>query len=187
VTRASLSLLIEIEDCEHPENRDDRRRPFNDAEFRDWSDSERLLRNAIARGAASASDDVESYLQRLISNTWLHEAAADLIEHHGQIPLALPKPYTNLLIARLTPHERRPRYEGWMGYIDCFSTHDYHEAGIRHARGFFPAAPDRAGFATLFESSEDDGLRLFHRRKCGHRSISGTITGATNGARYGPC
>ncbi len=163
VARASLSLLTEIEDCEHPENWDDRRRPFGDAEYHDWNEPEQLLRNAVARGAASAPDDVLSYLQRLASHTRLRDAAADLIEHHGQIPTALPKPYTDLLIAYLTPRVRKPGDEGVIGYSDCFDTLQYHEAGIRHGRGFFPAAPDRAGFATLFKHNEVEGLRLFHR------------------------
>jgi len=163
VVQASLSLLTEIEDCEHPENRDDRRRPFGDAKYRDWREPERLLRNAVSRGAAAAPDDARSYLERLVSFTRLGNAVEDLIEHHGQIPVALPKPYTDLLIAHFTPHERKPRYEGMIGYSDCFAIHGYHEAGIRHGRGFFPAAPDRGGFATLFEQNEAEGLRLFHR------------------------
>jgi hypothetical protein len=87
----------------------------------------------------------------------------DLIEHHGQIPVVLSKPYTGLLIAHFTPHERKSRYQGRIGYSDCFDTHNYHDAGIRGGNGFFPPAPDRAGFATLFGQNEAEGLRLFHR------------------------
>ena len=163
VVRASLSLLMEIEDCEHPENWENRRHPFGDPEYRGWSEAERLLRNALARGAAAAPEDVQSYLGRLASCPWLRNEAEDLIEHHGQIPVALPKPYTDLLIAHLTPRERKPRYEGVIAYTDCFDLLSYHEAGIRHGSGFSPAAPGRAGFATLFEQDEAEGLRLFHR------------------------
>jgi hypothetical protein len=77
--------------------------------------------------------------------------------------VVLPKPYTDLLIAHFTPRERKPRYEGMIGYSDCFDSHSYHEAGIRDGRGFFPAAPTRAGFASIFEQDEIEGLRLFHR------------------------
>jgi NAD(P)-dependent dehydrogenase (short-subunit alcohol dehydrogenase family) len=163
VVRASLSLLTEIEDCAHPENRDDRRRPFDEVEYRSWHEPERLLRNAVARGAAAAPGDVQAYLERLTKRAWLRNEVEDLIEHHGEIPVALPKAYTDLLIAHLTPHERKPRYGGIIGYSDCFDTHSYHDAGIRHGNGFFPAAPDRAGFAALFERNEVEGLRLFHR------------------------
>lgn len=163
VVRASLSLLIEIEDCEHPENRDDRRRPFGDTKYRDWRETERLLRNAMARGAAASPDDVRSYIERLNSYPRIWNAVDDLIEHHGQIPQALPKPYTDLLIAHFTPREPRRRHEGLIGYNDCFGVHGYHEAGIRHDRGFFPPAPDHGGFAMLFEHDEAEGLRLFHR------------------------
>ena len=163
VVRASLSLLTEIEDCEHPENRDDRRRPFDEVEYRSWREPERLLRNAVARGAAAAPGDVQAYVERLTKRTCLRNEVEDLIEHHGQIPAALPKAYTDLLIAHFTPHERKPRYGGMIGYSDCFDTHSYHDAGIRHGSGFFPPAPDRAGFAALFEQNEVEGLRLFHR------------------------
>jgi len=161
--RMSLSLLIEIEDCEHTENWHDRREPFGDAEHHNWREPERLLRHAIALGAAAAPDDVQSYLTRLTSCAQLRNEVEDLIEHHGQIPAVLPKQYTDLLIAQLTPYERKPRYSGMLSYSDCFDSYNYHDAGIRHGSGFFPPAPDRAGFATLFKQNEAEGLRLFHR------------------------
>ncbi len=132
VVRASLSLLIEIEDCEHPENWDDRRRPFGEVEYRSWRDTERLLRNAVARGAAAAPDDARSYLERLVSFTQLGNVVEDLIEHHGQIPAVLPNPYTDLLIAHLTPREPRRRYRG----------HDFLQRLLCHSRvprGWDPA------------------------------------------------
>jgi hypothetical protein len=164
VVQASLILLVEIEDCTHPDNWDQRRKPFGDDAHRNWRETERLLRNAIARGAAAAPIEVQSYLQRLTSEDRLRNEAGDLIEHYGEIPIAIPQAYTDLLSEYFLKRKRRPRNDGWLiGHNDCFSIHNYHNAGIRDSHGFFPASPNRAGFATLLKANPSEGLRIFHR------------------------
>ncbi|MBS1018738.1 hypothetical protein JK205_07315 [Gluconobacter cerinus] len=166
VVQESLTLLMEIEDCEHGQewrDWDNRRRPFGENGHRDWDETEKLLRNAIARGAAAAPEEVTTYLRRLQSDRRWKDPAGDLIEHHGQIPAVLPGPYVDLLIAYFLPRERKPRHENMLFFQDCFAITNYHEAGIRNAPTYIEAAPSRYGFDAIFEKSETDGLRLFHR------------------------
>lgn len=166
IVQEALTLLTEIEDCEYGQewrNWNDRRHPFGETSHRDWGETEKLLRNAVARGATAAFDEVTTYLRRLQSDRRWEDSASDLIQHHGQIPAVLPGPYVDLLIAYFTPRERKPRHEDMLFFQDCFTSMSYHEAGIRNAHGYSEAAPSRHGFDTIFETSETDGLRLFHR------------------------
>lgn len=166
VVEEALPLLREIEECEHGQewrNWDERKRPFGEPSYRDWEETEKLLRNAVARGAASAPDEVTAYLRRLQSNRRWEDPAGDLIQHHGQIPAALPAPYVDLMVAYFAPRERKPRHEDMLFFQDCFTTTGYHDAGIRSAHNYSESAPSRNAFNTVFETSETDGLRLFHR------------------------
>lgn len=166
VVQEALALLREIEDCEHGQdwrNWSERKRPFGEKEHRSWEETEKLLRNAVARGAAAAPEEVTAYLRRLQSDRRWENPASDLIQHHGQIPTVLPGPYVDLMIAYFTPRERKTRHDNMLFMADCFSTTDYHDAGIRSTHFYSDASPSRYGFDTVFKESEADGLRLFHR------------------------
>jgi len=165
VVEVSLPLLREIEDARHPERWEDRRNPFGveKASELDWDAIEKDLRNAVIRGVSSAGGLVEPYLERLTANRRLRDARTNLIEHPGLVPSRIPRAYVDLTIKHFVPRRRRMRRDDLIGYLGCFGSAGYNDAGIENDHGFFPPAPDRAGFADLFAADETEALRLFHR------------------------
>jgi hypothetical protein len=157
--------LYEIEDASNTDRWEDRRTPFGVETISrdDWEETEKRLRRCLTMSVAAAPDVIRSYVERLIGQERLLEARTDVVKEPRQVPAILPSAFANLAISHFVPRRKRVRYDDRVIYPQCFSTFDYHHAGISHDTGFFPSSPRRAGFAILFEHDEAAALRLFHR------------------------
>lgn len=165
IVTISADWLAEVEDARHRERRDDHRDPFGLSElgYRAWEKIEARLRRTLKMGVTAAPDIVEAYLRRVTAERRLDSARGDLINLPRQVPVLLPRAYTDMAIAHFTPRRRRVRHDDWLVRPDCFSSVSFQDAGISHDHGFFPSSPLRGGFSDLFIKDETEALRLFHR------------------------
>ena len=165
VVAATLPLLHEVEDAQHPKKLGDRRAPFdlNESSRPNWDEVEQHLRRAVATGVTAAPELVKSYVERLTTEVRLRSARSDLLEHNGKLPKCLPRSYADMAIKHFTPRLRLPRLDKAFGSSTYFSISDYHRAGIEGHSPAFWAGPDPWGFSALFVADEAEALRLFHR------------------------
>ncbi|WP_192182870.1 hypothetical protein [Mesorhizobium amorphae] len=109
----------------------------------------KLLRTAIANGAADAVADVDAYLSDLIATGG--RGGAEFVETPGVIPTVLAKRYVDLVIAKMIlPHDPEKPLDYGVERSD----------GIRDQGRLFPTSPSRAGCDLLFAADEDQALRL---------------------------
>ncbi len=160
--------LTKVEDYRHPEGsrlgHDERERPFElELRYHGWEELEATLRRVLTMTVAAAPQLVESYLERVTSNSRLRGARTWLLENPRQVPAHLPGPWTVMMRTELL-RRRRQRRDGLLGPSSCFdSPMAFNEAGISDHTSFYPSSPLQGGWDQLFEHDADAALAMMHR------------------------